>query len=235
MMNIVIFGASGHGSVVLDIIENEGRYSPVGFLDSFKEIGTRVNGYEVLGTEHDLLEIMDRFDVRGGIVAIGDNWTRRHIAHTILQMAPGFEFIRAVHPSAILGKDTEIGSGSVVMPGVIVNANSRIGNHCILNTRSSLGHDSQMADYSSLAPMVCAGGNFRLGYCSAIGLGANLIENVSVDQHSVVGAGSLVTSHVPSNCIAYGSPAKVIRRRTAGEPYLSGMNRKALKFYAEKT
>ncbi|WP_088339545.1 acetyltransferase [Robiginitalea sediminis] len=231
MKNILIFGASGHGSVVLDIVENEGLYTPVGFLDSFKETGSLVNGYPVLGTENDLVEIVTRFDVVGGIVAIGDNWVRRRIVHEILRIMPDFRFVRAIHPNAVLGRDVEIGEGTVVMPGVIVNANSRIGRHCILNTRCSLGHDGQMADYSSLAPMVCAGGNFRLGYCSAIGLGANIIENISIDQHSVVGAASLVIDPVPALSVAFGSPARVIRGREAGEAYLSGLNRKAMHAY----
>ncbi|MFZ9032311.1 MAG: transferase, partial [Robiginitalea sp.] len=51
MKNVLIFGASGHGSVVLDTLERSREYSPVGFVDSFKEKGTKINGYEVLGTE----------------------------------------------------------------------------------------------------------------------------------------------------------------------------------------
>ncbi|MBT8184546.1 MAG: transferase, partial [Eudoraea sp.] len=39
MNNIVIIGASGHGSVVLDCIEQENKYNLVGFVDSFKKRG----------------------------------------------------------------------------------------------------------------------------------------------------------------------------------------------------
>ena len=54
MKNIVIFGSSGHGSVVLDCIENEGKDKVVGFIDSTKKKGSKQNGYEILGTEYDL-------------------------------------------------------------------------------------------------------------------------------------------------------------------------------------
>ena len=77
MKNVLIFGASGHGSVVLDTLERSPEFSPVGFVDSFKEKGTKINGYEVLGTEKDLPVLVDRYDIQGGIVAVGDNWSRK--------------------------------------------------------------------------------------------------------------------------------------------------------------
>jgi len=39
MQNIIIFGASGHGSVVLDCIERAGKYRVIGFVDSFQKKG----------------------------------------------------------------------------------------------------------------------------------------------------------------------------------------------------
>jgi len=36
----------------------------------------------------------------------------------------------------------------------------------------------------------------------------------------VVGAGALVREDLPDHCVAYGVPARVIRRRAEGEKYL---------------
>lgn len=222
MQNIVIFGASGHGSVVLDCIEKEAKYQVVGFIDSFKPKGTEHNGYSVLGTEYDLPQLMEEYDLFGGIVAIGDNWTRSMIVDRIAGIAPDFNYVSAVHPNAEVGKEVQIGAGTVIMPGVMVNANAIIGNHCILNTSSSLDHDGFMNHFSSLAPNVCVGGNFILGKGSAICLGSNIIENITIGAHSVVGAGSLVVGNVSDHLVVYGSPARVIRKRIASEPYLGG-------------
>ncbi len=43
MKNIVIIGASGHGSVILDCIEKENKYNLLGFVDSFKKKGIKQN------------------------------------------------------------------------------------------------------------------------------------------------------------------------------------------------
>ncbi|MFK5973757.1 MAG: acetyltransferase [Flavobacteriaceae bacterium] len=222
MQNVVIFGASGHGSVVLDCIEKEGRYKIIGFIDSFKKKGVKINGYTILGNEGDLPYLMERYNFSSGIVAIGDNWTRKLLVDRILKIAPNFDYIHTVHPKAEIGKNVEIGKGAVLMPGVIVNTNSVIGDFCILNTNSSLGHDGRMENYSSLAPKSCTGGNFRLGKFSAICLGSNIIDDITILEHTVIGAGSLVVGNIEGYILAYGSPAKKIRNRIAGEPYLSG-------------
>lgn len=222
MKNIVIIGASGHGGMLLDCIEKEGRYNVLGFVDSFKEKGTKMNGYEVLGNELELPQLIDTFHIQGAILAIGNNWTRKNMANKINDIAPGLDFVSTIHPSAIVGKGVKIGKGSAVLPGAIINANATLGDFCILNTNASLGHDGHMEDFSSIASGACTGGELVLGRFSAISLGANIIEKITIGNHSVIGAGSLVVKNVGSHSVVYGSPARLIRRRRIGEPYLSG-------------
>lgn len=222
MKNIVIFGASGHGSVILDCIEREGKYNVVGFLDSFKKKDRQHCGHPILGNAFDLPYLMDKHNVYGGIVAIGDNWIRNAIVKRIVTVAHDFEFVSVIHPSAIIGRDVKIGRGVAIMPGAILNANSQVHDFCLLNTSASLGHDGVIQEFSSLAPKVCTGGAFNLGKFSAICLGTQIIENIRIGRHSVVGAGSLVVKDIDSYSLAYGAPAKVIRKRNAGEAYLSG-------------
>ena len=221
MKNIVIFGASGQGSVVLDCIEKEGKYKVVGFIDSFKKKGSKTNGYEILGSVYDLPYLKDKYNLFGGIVAIGDNWNRQVIVKKIKRIIPDFNFISAIHPSVVIGRNVKIGNGVAIMAGVIINANSRIYDHCILNTYSSLDHDGIMQESSSLAPRVCVGGNLFLDRFSSIGLGSHVIENISIGRHSVIGAGSLVVKDVESFVVAYGHPARMIRKRKAGDTYLA--------------
>ncbi|WP_321828239.1 NeuD/PglB/VioB family sugar acetyltransferase [Maribacter dokdonensis] len=228
MQNVIIFGASGHGSVVLDCLEKEGKFNVIGFVDSFKKKGTIINGYQVLGSEFDLPFLINRFNISGGIIAIGDNWIRKQIADRIMKIVPNFSFVNTVHPKAIIGKDVLLGCGNVFMPGAIVNANSIIHDFCIINTNSSLGHDGIMDSYSSLAPSVCIGGNLKLGRFSAISLGVNVINGIEIGEHTVIGAGSLVVDHFGNNVIAYGSPARIVRKRLVGEPYLSTPKKRQL-------
>ncbi|MDT7830649.1 acetyltransferase [Pricia sp. S334] len=222
MKNIVIIGASGHGSVILDCIEREGKYNVLGFIDSFKKKGIKQNGYEILGSEHDLPYLIEMYDIVGGIVAIGDNWTRKRVVDKVSKIAPHLNFITAIHPHAIIGKDVYVGKGTVIMPGAIVNSNAQIRDFCIVNTNSSLGHDGFMHDFSSFACGVSTGGGLFLGEFSAVSAGAVIREHIRVMEHTVIGAGSLVVKDVPDHVVAYGSPARIVRKRETGESYLSG-------------
>ena len=39
-----------------------------------------------------------------------------------------------------------------------------------------------------------------------------VMKGVSIGENSIIGAGSIVTKDIPANCVAVGSPCKVIRK-----------------------
>lgn len=218
--HVLIFGASEHARCVIDIIEQVDEYKIIGIIDKVKEKGSLCQGYKVLGKLSDLSEVIKEYDVHKGIIAIGDNYLRSNKSKSIKNHLTDFTFVSAIHPSAIIGKNVKIGSGTVIMAGVIINNDSTVGEHCYISTKASLGHDSVLADFSSLGPGVTTGGRTTLGYCTAIGIGANILNGKTIGNHSVIGSGSLVTRDVSDFVLAYGLPAKVIRNREVGEKYL---------------
>ncbi|MNJ76943.1 putative acetyltransferase EpsM [compost metagenome] len=87
-------------------------------------------------------------------------------------------------------------------------------------THASIDHDSRAGSFVTLAPKAGTGGNVSIGDYAAISLGASIIHGITIGGHTVVGAGSTVISDIPSHSIAYGTPAKIIRKRAEGERYL---------------
>jgi sugar O-acyltransferase (sialic acid O-acetyltransferase NeuD family) len=217
---ILIFGSSGHASVVIDCIERQESYEIAGLVDSFKAAGAMILGYPVLGTEAELAEIARDRKVFGIVIAVGDNWQRARVAALIRAAVPELEVISAVHPGAEVARGVEIGAGSVVMAGAVINRNARIGPHCIVNTKASVDHDSSLEEFSSVAPGGTLAGNVRVGAYTAICLQAAVGEKCSIGAHSVVGAGSVVLNDLPDHVLAYGVPARVIRTRKEDEPYV---------------
>ena len=219
---ILIIGASGHAKVIIDIIEQHDHYEIFGLIDTYKPIGTELGGYKILGNEYDILELMNSHDIYGGIIAVGDNWKRLALHQAITKQTKKFNFITAIHPKASIGKGVSVANGTVIMAGSVINCDAKVGAFCILNSISSLGHDSIMEDFSSLAPGVNVGGNAKIGYASAISMGANIIENIEIGIHTVVGAGATVIENVGDYKVVCGVPAKEIRQRNAGDKYLKG-------------
>ncbi len=220
MKNIVIIGASGHAKVIIDILKRRKDYQIVGLIDVEEKIGQHVLGYNIVGTEKMLTLLIQQYENLEGIIAIGDNTVRNNVLNKIQNIVPHFAFATVIDHSAIIAGDVRIGKGTVIMPGVVVNSSASIGNFCILNTKSSLDHDSVMEDFSSLAPGVTIGGNVKIGHHSAIGLGANVIQGIDIAEHTVIGSGSTVVRSIPANMVAYGVPAKIVRNRTEGDKYL---------------
>jgi len=220
VLNIIVIGSSGHAKAVIDCIEKENKYEIIGLLDRFKEVGSSSFGYKIIGKEEDLQNLIKMHKIEGGIIAIGDNFIRYTVYHKISQDIPSFNFIKVIHPSAQIARNVLVGKGTVIMANTTISSEAAVGDFCIINNNSSLDHDSKMLDYSSLAPGSTVGGNVKIGMFTAVSLGAKVIHGITIGEHSIIGAGATVTKDIPKYVVAYGSPAKVIRHRIAGEKYL---------------
>ena len=220
VLNIIVIGSSGHAKVVIDCIEKENKYEIIGLLDRFKEVGSSAFGYKIIGKEEDIQNLIKMHKIEGGIIAIGDNFVRYLVYNKVSQTIPEFNFIKVIHPSAQIARNVLIGKGTVIMANTTISSEAVVGNFCIINNNSSLDHDSKMMDYSSLAPGSSIGGNAKIGLFAAVSLGAKVIHGITIGEHTVIGAGATVLKDIPKYVVAYGTPAKVIRNRTAGEKYL---------------
>jgi sugar O-acyltransferase (sialic acid O-acetyltransferase NeuD family) len=218
--DIFVFGASDHARVIIDIIELVGKYKIVGLFDSYKPKGYRVAGYEVLGDESDLVEVSQRWGLRQGIIGVGDNATRRRLGYTLRAAIPEIEFVTAVHPSATLSRSVNLGQGVLVMARCYVGLDTEVGEGAVIATNSIFEHDGVMGEYCTLGAGTTTGGHVTLGEGTAVCLGCTIIHGMRVGKNTVIGSGSIVINDIPSDVVAYGSPARVIRGRESTDSYL---------------
>lgn len=220
MKNILIYGASGHAKMIIDVIEKQNSHSIKGFIDTYKPIDEELYGYKILGNLEVLAAQIKTLGIEGMVIAVGDNFSRREAYKNIKKIAPTLHFVSVIHPSAVLANDVSIAEGTVIMANVVINASAKVGKLCILNTASILGHDSVMMDFSSLASGVTVAGNTQIGQSSAICLGATVIQNITIGNHTVIGAGSLVLKSIGSLKQAFGSPIHTVKDRSENSKYL---------------
>jgi len=215
---LVVLGASGHGKVVIDAAARDG-WEIVGFLDRRFEIGV-FGGRPVLGDEDRLSELLVEDPRIRVFVAIGDNAVRQAAVERLLLSAPSARFASVRHPAATIASDVTLGCGSVVMAGAVINPGVRVGEHCIVNTGALVDHDCELGNFSTVSPGATMGGNARVGEGSVVGLGASMIHGVELGDYSILGAGGVATESIPDGVVAYGVPARIVRRREPEEPYL---------------
>jgi sugar O-acyltransferase (sialic acid O-acetyltransferase NeuD family) len=217
MISTLIFGSSGHASVLIDAMQLTGQFRIVGFLDDTEVAGTVKRGHAILGGFKDCSAISKLKSCNSVVLAIGDNWWRGKIYNELKQF--GFQFPIIKHPSAVVASTSELGAGSVVLANAHVGPGARVGSVCILNTGSSVDHDCRLSDFCSLAPGVFMGGLVEIGEYSHIGVGASISDRKKIGKHTVVGTGSVVVGDIPDFVVAYGNPAKVQRSRAEAEKY----------------
>ena len=86
-----------------------------------------------------------------------------------------------------------------------------------------MSYDSIVGDYSNVNPGVHLAGNVDVRSKAYIGMGANIIQGLSVGERSVIGAGAVVITDVPADTRAVGVPAQAtLKRSDAAESIPSG-------------
>lgn len=193
-----LYGASGHAKVIIEILELQGE--PIeGLFDDNASISSLL--------EYPVEPFPRQFDpARQLIISIGNNLIRRKIASCVQA-----RFGTAIHASVMISKRSCVGAGTVVMGGVTINTDVKIGQHCIINTNSSIDHDSVLEDFVHISPNVALCGGVEVGEGSHIGAGAVVIPGKKVGKWCIIGAGSVVIKDIPDYSTAVGNPCTVIK------------------------
>lgn len=189
---IAVFGAGGHGKVVVDAIERNGGLVVACVTDDRPQPGAVVLGHAVAGGRGALLAC--RAGIDGVIVAIGDNNARREVAGWVV--AQGFELHSVVHPAAVIALSATVGPGTLVMPGAVVNADARIGANAIVNTGAVVEHDCEVGEAVHVAPRAVLCGGVSVGPGTLVGAGAVLLPGVKVGAGLLVKAGTVVVRNM---------------------------------------
>lgn len=191
-----IYGASGHGSVILDILVNN-DIQVEGFIDD-KPL-----------KEFKSLPVYSRDDIQSNdelIIGIGDNGIRKKLVLSL----DGIRFINAIHPRSVVSTNVKIGVGCAIMAGAVINTSTALGNHVVINTGSSIDHDCKVGDFVHLSPGSTICGGVTIGEGSQVGAGATILPNLTIGSNVVIGAGAVVTKDIPNNSRAIGIPASLI-------------------------
>ncbi len=191
MEKILLIGGGGHCRSVIDVIEQEGRFQIAGVIDRSELLGTHVLGYEVIGSDSELAKLSKLY--RYALVAVGQiRSASLRIKLFELTKAAGFILPTIISPRAYVSDHATVGSGTVVMHDALVNAGAVVGHNCIINTKALIEHESVIEDHCHIATAAVINGNVRVAEGSFIGSGAVSKESVTIKEHSVIKAGSVV-------------------------------------------
>lgn len=203
-----VLGAGGHARVVVSTLRAAGL--PIaGVLDDDR----RTHGKDFMGVKvRGPLGLLEEMDHPRAVAAIGGNEVRRDVDRRF----PGVEWIQLVHPAATVDPTVELGPGTVVFAGVVIQVGAVLGRHCIVNTAASIDHDCQLGDFVHVAPGSHLAGGVRLGPGVFMGTGSAAIPYVRVGAWTTLGAGGVVVKDIPGGLTAVGVPAQP--KKKGGHP-----------------
>jgi sugar O-acyltransferase (sialic acid O-acetyltransferase NeuD family) len=208
MRELVLWGASGHGKVVLDVARTMRDFEGFTFIDD------ACNGYgrEFCGCPmHEASRYLESLSGKCTpqfVVSIGSNEKRARCFQRVLEL--GLPPATLVHPSAVISNLARIDDGTVVTARVVINAGAQIGKNCILNTAAIVEHDCRVGDHVHLSPGVVLGGRVIVGKYAHVGIGAIALPGVEIGDHAIVGAGAVLLHSVPSGATVVGVPARAL-------------------------
>ena len=140
------------------------------------------------------------------VIAIGDNLTRRKISEKTIH-----PYGNIFHPSAQVDESARIMEDTVVLHRCVIQADTFIGRHVIINTGTVVEHDCVIGDFVHLAPGVITCGNVNIGENTLVGAGSIIASNLTIGKNCLIAVGSVVTTNIPDGAIVRGNPARIIK------------------------
>ena len=197
-MKYYIYGAGGHGKIVLDAMQKS-KLKCEGFIDD-----------QVLKEWMDLpvfassfLNNLNNIELH---IAIGNCKAREEVVNKFQNL----KFISIYHPNAIISSRAKIEAGTFLAAGSIIGPDAKVGKHSIINHHAVIDHDCSVGDFCHIAPHVSLGGGVKVGQGVLIGAGAIVLPGMKIADYVTVGAGSIVTNDIASGVTVVGNPARAI-------------------------
>jgi sugar O-acyltransferase (sialic acid O-acetyltransferase NeuD family) len=206
--SVYLLGGGGHGRVVLDALLSS-NVNVAGVLDPDLKTGDHVFRIPVMGGDEflDQLAPTDVLLING----LGANpyVGNRKILFERMK-SRGFLFDMARHPFTVIGRECDLGEGSHIMAGAVLQNRTRIGNNVVINTCASLDHDCVLGIHAFISPGAKLCGNVTISESAFIGAGAIILPGIQIGADAVVGAGAVVTKNVSDGWVVAGNPAVMI-------------------------
>lgn len=204
---ISIFGAGGHGKVVLDALQ--AAAFPLAAALLFDD-DARLAGSALLGIAVRHSNELSTWEGRQIHLAVGSNAVRVKLAMRFA--ATGLEMISIIHPGANLAVSSAMGAGCFIAAQAVLGPSTVLGDGVIVNHGAIVDHDCTIGAFAHLAPNVTLGGNVIIGKGVLVGAGATILPGVTIADRAVIGAGAVVLKDVAEGDVCAGVPAQSLRK-----------------------
>lgn len=209
-MKIIFIGAANPETIRIAraVSAADPSFEPFGFLDNDRaKWGSHFHGLPVLGGI-DLIPRVAAEDV--GFINLITGTTLARYQVTLDAVRLGAKLVNFIHPSVNLDM-TSFGQGNYIQEGVLLQAGVEIGDNSSIHMGSLVGHESKIGHSTFVAHGVSISGCCAIGDGCFIGTNATILPRIQVGNWCTIGAGAVLTKHVPDYSVVVGNPGRIIR------------------------
>jgi sugar O-acyltransferase (sialic acid O-acetyltransferase NeuD family) len=209
---VIIFGANHLGRSAREIFETN-QAEVFGFLDDNAALHNKeIDEVVVLGSTDDdgfLKLIGKKCDA---FVAIDDNRLRKTVIKMLNEVRKT-QPVNAIHQQSTISKRASIGHGNFIDNGVIISTGAKVGSHCILHAKATVGVESVLGNFVQIGAGAQINPAVTIEDEAFIGSGVIIVSGVTIGKGARVGAGSVVVASVGSNETVFGNPAAQLKAK----------------------
>lgn len=207
MKYLVIIGAGGMGKEINYIAEHSIGYGTEFIVKGFLDDNIHsMDGIEGCPPILDTITNYQPIDNDVFCCSIGNVQMRKKVCELI--KSKGGMFQKLIHKDAQIRRNVQIGNGTIVDYNASIGSNAVIGENCLLQIGSVIGHDVKIGDNSRIdCHVVCVGGT-EIGNDVCIHTNSVINHGVKIGDGATVGAMSFVIRKVKPNTNVQGNPAK---------------------------
>jgi sugar O-acyltransferase (sialic acid O-acetyltransferase NeuD family) len=197
---VLVYGASGHARVLIDLMRLAGELFPVAAVDDSPS-EPEVLGVPVLGTS-SLFPHLRANGIERAVLGIGsvqNHQFRVKLYHRLV--AARFSLPNLVHPRAMVEPSVAMGIGNQIFAGAVVGSAAKLGDNTIINSGTIVSHDCLIASHTHLSPGAILAGGVEIGENTLVGMGVTIYMGVRIGCNVVISNGSHIMKDVPDGSV----------------------------------
>lgn len=197
---VLILGGGNVAALVIDILTRVAYQTPVGILDDNTSLhGSSVLGIPILGGFDMVHSLFKDSFFDAAALAVGILPARKNIFEKL--SAQEIPFTNIIDPTAIIGVNSSMGTGNMLMAFCRLGPEAVIGDNNFLSAYVNIEHHNHMGSHCTFGPSVYMSGGVHIGSTVRFGTGIAIEPRLSIGDNAVIASGVTITTNIPRNTV----------------------------------